>query len=73
MLFVRVLGVRVTYMLVISRVIPFIPELLPSEASKSSPSRRPLGVLHELFLRPSISQSDFYSAAQNKTGIIDVY
>lgn len=32
MLFLCVLGVRVTYMLVISWVIPFIPELLPSEA-----------------------------------------
>lgn len=37
MLFVCVLGVRVTYMLVISGVIPFIPELLHSEC-KSSPS-----------------------------------
>lgn len=32
MLFVCVLAIRVTYMEVISEVIPFIPELLPSEA-----------------------------------------
>lgn len=45
MLFVCVLGVRVTYALVISRVILLIPELLPSEA-RVPESWHLLGVLH---------------------------
>lgn len=49
MLFVCVLGVRVTYMLVISRVIPFILWTFALR-DKSSPSWRLLGALHWLFI-----------------------